>query len=214
MGNDETNHITILAPNSAGLPVQLVPAPTPKPKKFATKWLIALALLALLVPVGLLFCVFPWLSQPAFTTVDEIEAVQLDTLRVQLLNHPNAKEDVGPIDMAKEDSGRLLAPLRKAEKIEALPACTFLGEYKVRYADGRRGTIRLSWKRESANLSEAFAAVAGNAAERLGPTPNYSYRVYMKISTGLWQQPSYWKTNTNALQLFELGEECKARGKK
>jgi len=172
------------------------------------KLMVAIVLLLLLVPVGVMFCIFPWLSQQAFKSVDEIDATQVETLGVQLLNHPEGREDVRPIQMAREDFDRLLEPLRHAEKVEVQPAAPFAGEYKVRFKDGRRGTIRLRWAREAVDLSPPFAAVVGSTAEQFGITPRWRYVVYMQVGS------EKYRAKCDALALFELAKECEARGKR
>jgi hypothetical protein len=188
--------------------MQQIPPPQMPAKKVNVKLMVAIVLLLLLVPVGVMFCIFPWLSQQAFKSVDEIDAAQVESLSVQLLNHPSGKDDIGPIRMAPEDFARLFEPLRQAEKLEVQPAAAFNGEYKVRFKDGRRGTIRLRWQRETVDVAPAFAAVVGTTAEQFGNTPRWRYTIYMQIGT------EKYRAKGDVLALFELARECEVRGEK
>lgn len=163
------------------------PLPQPRRHKVNTKWLIGLSALTLLVPVFMLFVVFPWLEEPAFQSVDEINPADVEVLRVQLLNHPQGKDDVGPVDMNSDDFPVLLAALSRAEKVDKIPSSPLLGEYRVRLKDSRRGTIRLYWQKENPNLPDSAV-------------------IWMKIGSNKYRAG-------NVLELYKLAGECAPRGK-
>jgi len=188
--------------------MQPKPLPPPPLRKVNVKLIVAIVLLLLLVPLGVIFLIFPWLSQPAFRSVDEIDSAQVESLRVQLLNHPTSKEDVGPINMAPRDFARLFEPLRNAEKVDIQPAAPFAGEYKVRFKDGSRGTIRLRWVREAFDYSTPIAALVGTAGEEMGNPPQWRYAVYMQVGN------EKYRAKVDMLTLYELAKECESRGKR
>jgi hypothetical protein len=130
----------------------------------------------------------------------------VETLGVQLLNHPGGQDDVRPVNMAPPDFDRLLEPLRHAEKIEVQPPAAFSGEYKVRFKDGRRGTIRLRWAREAYDYSTPIAALAGIAGVQHSHPPLWRYTVYMQAGS------EKYRAMVDALTLFNLAKECEPRG--
>ena len=75
--------------------------PLPKRYKVSAKWLIGLSALTLLVPVLMIFVIFPWLAEQAFQSVEEIDPAEVEVLRVQLLNHLQDQPDVGPVNMSR-----------------------------------------------------------------------------------------------------------------
>jgi len=136
-----------------------VPVPTPRRSRGPLIAGATFVLAVVAIPLLILFFVLPWLSQLAFTSVDELNIAEIEELSIQLLNHPSVddklrKPDVDMpirsrdrgVKLAAADFDAALAPLRNATKIDAIPASTFLGEYKVRFKDGRRGTIRLRFQ--------------------------------------------------------------------
>lgn len=163
------------------------PLPQPQRHKVNTKWLIGLSMLTLLVPVFMLFVVFPWLEEPAFQSVDEINPADVEVLRVQLFNHPQGKDDVGPVEMSSDDFPILLAALSRAEKVDKIPPKTLFGEYRVRFKDSRRGTIRLYWQK--ANPNQADSAV-----------------IWIVIGRNKYRAGG-------VLELYKLAGECATRGK-
>ncbi len=145
------------------------PAPSPPtPKKINVAVLLILAAVFVTVPLLVFAALFLWLEQSSFASVDEIKPAELDGVRLQMLNlvrgpqnrpDPAADEnlsadentpaqhdpDIGPVNLIRPDFDVILQPLRKAEPADpkAWPATSFLGEIRVRYKDGRRGTIYL-----------------------------------------------------------------------
>lgn len=163
------------------------PLPQPRRYKVSAKWLFGLTALTLLVPVLMVFVIFPWLAEQAFQSVEEIDPQQVDVLRVQLLNHPQGKADVGPVEMHPDDFPKLLKAIGGAEKVNEIPAAAMLGEYRVRFKDDRRGTIRLYW-------------------QKLNPRdPESPAMFWMKIGTSKYK-------GGDALELFKVAEECAPRG--
>jgi len=158
-------------------------------KRSQGKWLAGCFIVGFIIvaPLVSIFVIFPWLSQQAFHSADELKVEEIEELRVQLLNHPAGKQDIGPIRMDPADFDKLLQPLRNAQPIESIPASAMLGEYRVRYKDGRRGTIRLRFQ-------------PANRAIDAAP-------VWMTIGTQKYQIG-------NLGTLWPLAEECAARGKK
>jgi len=188
--------------------MQPKPFPPPPVRKVNVKLIAAIVLLLLLVPVVFIAFIFPWLSQPAFRSVDEIDPAQIESLSVQLLNHPAGLEDVRPTKMNPQDFAKLLEPLRNAERIDVQPPAAFNGEYKVRFQDGRRGTIRLRWARDAFDYSTPIAAVVGSAGEQFGNPPRWRYTVYMQVGS------EKYRAKVDALSLFQLAKECEPRGVK
>ncbi len=161
--------------------------PQPRRYKVSAKWLFGLTALTLLVPVLMVFVIFPWLAEQAFQSVEEIDPEQVDVLRVQLLNHPEGKEDVGPVEMHRDDFAKLLKTIAGAEKVNEIPPATWMGEYRVRFKDDRRGTIRLYWQKQNPNVPESPATI------------------WMKIGTGKYKAGE-------ALSVYKVAEECAPRG--
>ena len=163
------------------------PLPQPRRRRVSAKWLFGLTALTLLVPVVMVFVIFPWLAEQAFQSVEEIDPTQVEVLRVQLLNNPQGKEDIGPTEMAAADFPALLAALSGAEKVSEIPASTWLGEYRVRFKDGRRGTIRLYWQRRNPSRIDSPAIV------------------WMKVGSNKYRAGE-------VLELFKVAGECAPRG--
>ena len=161
--------------------------PQPRRYRVSAKWLLGLTALTLLVPVLMLFVIFPWLAEQAFQSVEEINPAEVEVLRVQLLNHPQGKDDVGPVEMSPDDFPKLLAAIGGAEKVNEIPAATWLGEYRVRFHDGRRGTIKLYWQKQNPSVPDSPAVI------------------WMKIGTSKYK-------GGEALELFKLAAECAPRG--
>jgi hypothetical protein len=162
--------------------------PQPKRYKVSAKWLLGLTALTLLVPVLMVFVIFPWLSEQAFQSVAEIDTNEIDVLRVQLLNHPQGKDDVGPVEMNSADFAKLFAAIGELEKVKEIPAATWLGEYRVRFRDNRRGTIRFYWQKQNPSI------------------PNSPAIIWMKIGSNYYR-------GGEVLTLFEMARECATRGK-
>lgn len=161
--------------------------PQPKRYKVSAKWLIGLSALTLLVPVLMIFVIFPWLAEQAFQSVEEINPDDVEVLRVQLLNHPQDQPDVGPVNMNPDDFPKLFKAISGAEKVNEIPAATWLGEYRVRFKDGRRGTIRLYWQRQNPSNSGSVPVI------------------WMKIGSGKYR-------GGEVLDLFKIATECAPRG--
>ena len=132
--------------------------PIPTPRKSHRNVIILVVVGMIAVPTVMLLVIFPWLSQPAFTTVDEIDVTHVESIRIQFLNPPHQKDDIGPVYLASEDIDAILAPLRRAEAVSAYPPSAHMGEYRVRFKDGRRGTIRLTWLMETRGMEDTLAS--------------------------------------------------------
>ena len=179
----------------------------PPAKKKSHRTIIILVILGMIaVPTVMLVFVFPWLSQSAFQSVDEIDVAQVDTIRIQFLNHPNRKADVDPVYLANEDFDTVLEPLRRAESVTVIPPSAHLGEYRIRFKDGRRGTIRLTWLQENRGQENALASLTGAAAMENGFVPP-KYTVYFKIDSKMYKAG-------HAMELFNLGYRLAERGHK
>jgi hypothetical protein len=127
------------------------PTPTPPtPTKRSYKRLIAVLILLfafVLLPLCLFFAVFPWISEQSFTTIEELKVDELSEINVRLLNHPDPQyQDIGPVNVPVENFAIVLQPLRDGEGLAKFPASALLGEYRLRFKDGRRGTIRLRFQ--------------------------------------------------------------------
>jgi hypothetical protein len=131
---------------------------------------LLLTLSLMLLPVGLAACLFPLLAGGPFESPDGIDPAAVDSLRVFVLNRSelDGGDDIGPFQASADDIPALLAPLRGLTPLPAPPESArgpWLGEYRVRTTDRRRGTVRLYWSRQA---HPAAAAAAGPAAA--GPT--------------------------------------------
>jgi hypothetical protein len=106
----------------------------------------------LVVPVALIFLVFPFLFDEPFATVDELAPENIASLRVTLVNRSelDGGEDVGPYLAANADFAGLLAPFKSIPEVEQFPNARgpWLGEFRVLTKDGRRGRIRFYWVRD------------------------------------------------------------------
>ena len=71
--------------------------PQPKRYRVSAKWLFGLTALTLLVPVLMVFVIFPWLGEQAFGSVEEIDPAQ---------------DTVGEVIESRIDAGRLLRNAR------------------------------------------------------------------------------------------------------
>lgn len=163
----------------------------PKRYKVTLFWIVLVTSLTLLIPTFLILMVlgvFPWLSQQAFHSVEEINPDEVEVLRVHLLNHPQEKPDIGPVEMASDDFPKMLKAISGAEPVDNIPAATWLGEYRVRLKDGRRGTIRLYWQRQNPNIATSVPVI------------------WMKIGSNKYR-------GGEVLELFSVAEECQRRGK-
>jgi hypothetical protein len=94
----------------------------------------------------LFFVIFPWLAEPAFLSADEIRVDDVESIRIQLLNHPDGLADIGPVELKPDQFDAALAFLRSAEPIDSIPGSAMLGEYRIRNKLGGRGTIRLRFQ--------------------------------------------------------------------
>jgi hypothetical protein len=188
-----------------------VPSP-PTPKKINVAVLLILAAVFVTVPLLIFAGLFLWLEQSSFASVDEIKPAELDGVRVQMLNlvrgpqnrpDPAADEslspdentpayhdpDIGPVNLIRPDFEVMLQPLRDAQPADPKdwPATAFLGELRVRYKDGRRGTIYLRQARDNPR------------------DPDSPMRVYMVIG------PNKYKA-CSLRELRTFAEACAGRG--
>lgn len=106
----------------------------------------------LVVPLALIFLVFPFLFDEPFATVDELAPENIASIRVTLVNRSelDGGDDVGPYLAAEADFVVLLAPLKSVPEVERFPNARgpWLGEYRVMTKEGRRGRIRFYWVRD------------------------------------------------------------------
>jgi len=144
-----------------------VPSP-PAPKKVNVAVLLILAAIFVTVPLLVFAALYMWLNQTSFASVDELNATELDVIELEMRNlvrgpqnrpepspderlaadenTPNQHDDdIRPVKLIRTDFDVILQPLRNADPIEtsAMPATYYLGELRIRYKDGRRGTIYL-----------------------------------------------------------------------
>lgn len=120
--------------------------------------IVLFSLAFLLVPVGLIFLVFPYLLDEPFTSVDDLDPAKVRSLRVHLLNRTelDGGADVGPFHAAAADFAGLLAPVRAVPEVPDFPNARgpWLGEFRVLTTDGRRGRIRFYWVRDPHHPSD------------------------------------------------------------
>ncbi len=145
------------------------PAPSPPtPKKINVAVLLILAAVFVTVPLLVFAAMFLWLEQSSFASVDELKPAELEGVRLQMLNLVRGPQnrpdplpgetlsadentpaqhdpDIGPVNLIRPDFDVIFQPLRDAQPADPKdwPATSFLGEIRVRYKDGRRGTIYL-----------------------------------------------------------------------
>lgn len=191
-------------------PPQPPAAPAPKKVNAAVLLITAAATVtvALLIAAGIIL----WLNQTSFESVDEIKPEELESVRIHMLNLVRGPQnrpdpplvpdvppdenvrsrndpDIDPTFLVRPDFDVIFIPLRNADAADAsvAPATSFLGEIRVRYKDGRRGTIYL----------------------RQGPDDrrdeNSPMRVYMKIGSNWYRACSLKDFRTFAHSCAERG---------
>ena len=106
--------------------------------------------IVMLVPLALIFGLFPLLVDGAFDRVEELEAGNIRSLQVHILNRQGVDDgpDVRPYSAAPEDFGPLLAAVKQVPEVADFSGVRgpWLGEYRVVTTAGRRGTIRFYWQ--------------------------------------------------------------------
>jgi len=192
------------------------PAPSapPAPKKINVAVLLILAAVFITVPLLVFLAFMMWLEQTAFASVDELKPAELESVRVQMLNlvrgpqnrpdpplspdyppdenTPNQRDpDIDPTNLIRPDFDVIFQPLLNAEKIEhdKWPSAAFLGEIRVRYKDGRLGTIRLYQAPDNPRVEDS------------------PLRVYMRIG-------SSWYKACSLKELRTYAQACAERGTK
>lgn len=173
------------------------------------KLILALATLSTAAVVGVAVLFLSWVSTPLGVTVDQIDPAEVAEIRVQLLNRPDRKDDVGPIAMLPADFPALLAPLKNAEPVADKPGMPWLGEYQIRFHDGRRLTIRLRWEsRTPLDSRPAFAAVAGTGLGGMATwvPPADESVVWLVVEGRIYRAGKL-------VELLRVAEECAARAK-
>ncbi len=122
--------------------------PPAKPRH-GPKIVLGLAVV-LLVPLALIFGLFPLLMDGPFDRVEELEVTNIQSLRVYILNRQGVDDgpDVGPYFAAADDYAPLLAALKQVPEVAEFTGARgpWLGEYRVVTTAGRRGTIRFYWQ--------------------------------------------------------------------
>lgn len=174
-----------------------------------TRLLLTLAILSIAGVVGTAYVFLSWVSTPLGFTVEQLDPSELAEVRVQLLNRPDGKEDIGPVAMRSEDFAKLLAPLKNATLTPDRPGMPWLGEYQIRFKDDRRLTIRLRWEKQPAtDTRTAFASAVGTGlggvAEWVPPTEE---SVVWFVMEG-----RIYKAGKLA-ELLRVAEDCAARVK-
>jgi hypothetical protein len=191
-----------------------LPAPAqPQPKKINLAVLLIVAAVFITTPVCIFALGYLWLTQSSFNSVNEIKADEVDEIKIQMLNlrrgpqnrpDPIADEnlkpeentpyftdpDIDPTLLVRPDFDAFLGSLRGAEKVERkdVPAVAFLGEVKIRYKDGRRGTIYLKQSDDR-------------------PGPHATAMVWMNIN-------SNWYRAGTLKELRTVAQACADRGQK
>lgn len=179
------------------------PPALPSRKKINPAVLLVVAAVIVTLPLLAFAGIFLLVNRTSFDSVDELDAKQLESVRVQLLNLPrgaqnrpdtdaavrpdedtrrHADPDVGPANLTREDFGPMLQPLRNAERLDPAdwPAAVFTGEIRVRYTDGRGGTVRLY--RYPEKVSD----------------PNSPEVVYFKVNSNLYRGGTLKELRTTA----------------
>lgn len=118
----------------------------PPPLRTRLKWWGLIFVLILVVAVTCVTTLVYFLDAPAFESVAVLDVGQVKSMTAFAVNRPDGGPDVGhpsrPVTIAPEDYEKLLAPLRKGERVKA-DRGVWLGQLTVRLADGRRQSIRL-----------------------------------------------------------------------
>ena len=121
-----------------------------RPKSRTGPKLVVGLAVVMLLPLTLIFVVFPLFASEPFTSVEELEPENIASLRVQLLNRQGIDDgpDVGPYSAKPGDVPGLLDALRSAPEVENFDGARgpWLGEYRVVTKTGRRGTVRFYWQ--------------------------------------------------------------------
>jgi len=111
-----------------------------------TKKLLLFLGVIMLVPLALLFLVFPLLSEQSFDSAEQLKPEAISSLRVQILNRSkiDGGDDIGPFLADPADFAALLAPLTTVPSVENYPDAVgpWFGDYRIVTNDGRRGTIK------------------------------------------------------------------------
>jgi hypothetical protein len=105
-----------------------------------------------LILVGVVAAAYCWVTvvvphlQPAFESVDALDANRVRSLTVFVLNRPDGGPDIAhpktPLVIDPADHDKVLGLLRNAERIDKERG-VFLGEMRVELADGRSQSIQL-----------------------------------------------------------------------
>lgn len=173
------------------------------------KLLLLLVVVSIGSVVGLAYLFLSWVSTPLNLTADSIDPAEVGELRVQLLNLPDKRDDIGPVVVKPEDVDKLLAPLRKAEELADKPGMPFLGEYQIRFADGRRLTIRLRFEPKPPRDTRPVLAAAvgcGLAGRGEWVPPTEESVVWMVIEGRIYRAGKL-------AELIRIADECAARAK-
>ena len=182
------------------------PTPRNPAKRIA---LLVLALLAL--PVTLALVVFPMLSGLPFESVDQLDPAEVESLSVRLLNRTelDGGDDVWPYFAAPQDYAALLDPLRRLPEVADFPDARgpWLGEYRVRTKDGRKGTIRLYWVRspEDERALPGFEALYGGAAYRAATAALHLPAARLRFQIGSHKFEGY--AVADVIRAAEAGKE-------
>jgi len=173
------------------------------------KLILALAVLSTAAVVGVAVLFLSWVSTPLGLTVDQIDPAEVAEIRVQLLNRPDRKDDVGPVVMLPADFPALLAQLQNAEPEADKPGMPWLGEYQIRFKDNRRLTIRLRWEeRTPIDSRPAFAAAVGTGLGGMATwvPPTDESVVWLVVEGRIYRAGKL-------TELLRVAEECAARAK-
>lgn len=191
------------------------PPPAPSPpakKKINVAVLLITAAVFVTVPLLIFAAFFLWLERTSFASVDELKPAELESVQLRLINlvrGPQNRPDPGPdenlppdentpaqhdpdidqTNLIRPDFEVIFQPLLNAEPIEhsQWPASMLLGEIRVRYKDGRPGTIRL------------YSAPDDPRVE------NSPLRVYMKVASNWYRACSLKEFRTFAQACAERG---------
>lgn len=105
----------------------------------------------MLVPLFLIFAVFPLLTVQTFDRVEELTPDNIATLQVQIRNRQGVDDgkDLDLYTAAPADYPLLLGVLKQVPEVPDFTGARgpWLGEYRVVTKTGRKGTVRLYWFR-------------------------------------------------------------------
>jgi hypothetical protein len=155
-----------------------VDLPPPPPTRSRRKWGVLIIVLVLLfVGTGYVgvFVVKSFVSNPAFDSVDQLDASQITAMKVFVLNRPDGGPDLGypkGMTIASPDYEKVLAPLRNARPVHT-DRGVWLGRLTVTLADGRSQSILLYRAQPDPKVPPVLRFKIGSFQYEAGPVDGF-----------------------------------------